>query len=111
MTDRLSVFATITPKPPHFEEAQIAIEGIVDRTREEEGCDHFSLHAAEEGGALHLVERWRNRAALDAHYARAKAAGAEIVIDIADQDYGGRLYVCRDPEGHVWNFGSYDPWT
>ena len=47
---------------------------------------------------------------IDAHYARAKAAGAEIVIDIADQDYGGRVYTCRDPEGHIWNFGSYDPW-
>jgi uncharacterized glyoxalase superfamily protein PhnB len=50
-------------------------------------------------------------AEIDAHYARAKAAGAEIIIEIADQDYGGRLYVCRDPEGHVWNFGSYDPWV
>ena len=50
-------------------------------------------------------------AEVDEHYARAKEAGAEIVIDIADQDYGGRLYVCRDPEGHVWSFGSYDPWT
>jgi uncharacterized glyoxalase superfamily protein PhnB len=48
---------------------------------------------------------------VDAHYERAKAAGAEIVMEIADQDYGGRLYVCRDPEGHVWNFGSYDPWA
>ncbi len=48
---------------------------------------------------------------VDVHYARAKAAGAEIVVDIADQDYGGRLYSCRDPEGHVWNFGSYDPWA
>ena len=47
----------------------------------------------------------------DAHYARAKAAGAEIVIDIADQDYGGRGYACRDLEGHLWWFGSYDPWT
>lgn len=46
----------------------------------------------------------------DAHYARAKAAGAEIVIDIADQDYGGRGYACRDLEGHLWWFGSYDPW-
>ena len=27
-----------------------------------------------------------------------------------DQDYGGRLYTCRDLEGSVWNFGSYDPW-
>jgi uncharacterized glyoxalase superfamily protein PhnB len=46
----------------------------------------------------------------DAHYARAKAAGAQIVIDIADQHYGGRGYACRDPEGHLWWFGSYDPW-
>lgn len=46
----------------------------------------------------------------DAHYARAKAAGAAIVHDIADQDYGGRGYSCRDPEGHLWWFGSYDPW-
>ena len=47
----------------------------------------------------------------DAHYARAKAAGATIVQDIADQDYGGRGYSCRDPEGHLWWFGSYDPWA
>ncbi len=46
----------------------------------------------------------------DAHYARAKAAGAKIVIDIKDEDYGGRGYTCRDPEGHIWNFGTYDPW-
>jgi uncharacterized glyoxalase superfamily protein PhnB len=47
---------------------------------------------------------------VDAHYARAKAAGAQVVIDIADQAYGGRGYACRDPEGHLWWFGSYDPW-
>lgn len=46
----------------------------------------------------------------DAHYRRAKAAGAEIVLDIKDEDYGGRGYSCRDPEGHLWNFGTYDPW-
>lgn len=46
----------------------------------------------------------------DAHYAQAKAAGAQIVIDIADQDYGGRGYACRDIEGHLWWFGTYDPW-
>ena len=47
----------------------------------------------------------------DAHYATAKAAGARIVIDIADQDYGGRGYACLDLEGHLWWFGSYDPWA
>ena len=47
----------------------------------------------------------------DGHYARAKAAGAEIVIDIRTQDYGGRDYTARDLEGHVWTFGTYDPWV
>jgi len=47
----------------------------------------------------------------DAHYERAKAHGATIVYDIRDEDYGGRGYSCRDPEGHLWNFGTYDPWA
>ncbi len=47
----------------------------------------------------------------DKHYARAVAAGAQIVMDIKDEDYGGRGYSCRDPEGHLWNFGTYDPWA
>ena len=45
----------------------------------------------------------------DAIYARAKAAGAEIVIEIKDEDYGGRDFSCRDLEGHLWNIGTYDP--
>lgn len=48
---------------------------------------------------------------IDAHYRHAKAAGTEIVMDIADQPYGGRLYTALDPEGNLWTFGSYDPWT
>jgi uncharacterized glyoxalase superfamily protein PhnB len=47
----------------------------------------------------------------DAVYATAKAAKAEIVIDIADMPYGGRAFSCRDPEGHLWNIGTYDPWA
>ncbi|NNE43120.1 MAG: glyoxalase [Gemmatimonadetes bacterium] len=47
----------------------------------------------------------------DEHCARAVAAGAEIVMEIKDEEYGGRGYSCRDPEGHLWNFGSYDPWA
>jgi uncharacterized glyoxalase superfamily protein PhnB len=46
----------------------------------------------------------------DAIYARAKAAGAKIVLEIKDEDYGGRGFSCRDLEGHLWNFGTYDPW-
>jgi len=47
----------------------------------------------------------------DAVYSRVKAAGFEIVVDIKDEDYGGRGFSCRDPEGHLWNVGTYDPWA
>lgn len=45
-----------------------------------------------------------------AHYLQAKSAGAVIVDDYAEKDYGGAGYSCHDPEGHLWYFGSYDPW-
>jgi uncharacterized glyoxalase superfamily protein PhnB len=46
---------------------------------------------------------------VDGHCARAKAAGAEVFREPEDQDYGGRDYSCRDPEGNVWSFGTYAP--
>ncbi|MBX9587840.1 MAG: VOC family protein [Hyphomonadaceae bacterium] len=45
-----------------------------------------------------------------AHYARAKAAGAEIVLDIEVEADGSRGYSCRDLEGHLWNLGTHNPW-
>jgi uncharacterized glyoxalase superfamily protein PhnB len=47
----------------------------------------------------------------DAHCERAVAAGAEILLPLKTQDYGGRDYTCRDPGGYVWTFGTYDPWS
>ena len=46
----------------------------------------------------------------DAIYATAKTAGAEMVMDLKEMDYGGKAFTCRDPEGHVWSIGTYDPW-
>lgn len=46
---------------------------------------------------------------VDGHYGRAKAAGAEIVREPADTDYGARDYLARDPEGNLWGFGTYRP--
>lgn len=43
---------------------------------------------------------------IDAHCARARAAGAEIIDEPADQFYGDRTYRARDPEGHVWSFAQ-----
>jgi uncharacterized glyoxalase superfamily protein PhnB len=43
---------------------------------------------------------------IDAHCERARAAGAEILMEPADQFYGDRTYRCRDPEGHFWTVGA-----
>ncbi len=48
---------------------------------------------------------------VDAHHARATAAGAVVVYPLTDQDYGSRDYSCKDPDGNLWSFGTYDPWT
>lgn len=51
----------------------------------------------------------------DAHYARAKASGAEILRELRDEkEYESRGYMAKDPEGHQWYFGTYRPgahWT
>lgn len=46
---------------------------------------------------------------IDAHYQQARAAGANILSEPADTDYGSRDYICRDPEGFLWCFGTYWP--
>lgn len=47
---------------------------------------------------------------IDEHYEKAVAAGAKILMEIKDEEYGGRGYTCKDIEEFMWNFGSYDPW-
>ncbi len=43
---------------------------------------------------------------IEAHCERARAAGARITQEPADQFYGDRTYRCLDPEGHVWSFSQ-----
>ncbi|MBA3810660.1 MAG: VOC family protein [Caulobacteraceae bacterium] len=58
-----------------------------------EGVNTQSIHVQLQGG-------------LDAHCERARAAGAVITREPADQFYGDRVYGATDPEGHVWTFGQ-----
>jgi uncharacterized glyoxalase superfamily protein PhnB len=44
---------------------------------------------------------------VDAVYRRAKAAGAEIIAEPHDTDYGSHDFAARDPEGNRWSFGTY----
>jgi len=47
----------------------------------------------------------------DAHHARARDAGAQIIRELSDMDYGSREYGAADPEGNRWSFGTYDPYA
>jgi uncharacterized glyoxalase superfamily protein PhnB len=47
----------------------------------------------------------------DVVYGRVLEAGGKILLDIKDEDYGGRGFTCSDPEGHVWSIGTYDPYA
>jgi uncharacterized glyoxalase superfamily protein PhnB len=46
---------------------------------------------------------------LDEHFERARLAGAEIANPPQETDFGARQYHARDPEGHIWTFGTYLP--
>jgi uncharacterized glyoxalase superfamily protein PhnB len=45
----------------------------------------------------------------DSQFRRACAAGADPLMAPKDTDFGARMCVVRDPEGHVWCFGNYWP--
>lgn len=47
----------------------------------------------------------------DEVYATVKAAGGRIVREIQNTDYGSREFSVKDPEGHSWSVGTYDPWA
>ncbi|MBY4897906.1 VOC family protein [Cupriavidus sp. AU9028] len=47
---------------------------------------------------------------VDHVYRTAMAAGAEVVLEPKDEEYGGRSFSCYDLEGHLWTIGSYNPW-
>lgn len=48
-------------------------------------------------------------AEVDARYGTAQAAGAEFTHPITEQDYGSREFTVRDPGGHLWTVGTYQP--
>lgn len=57
------------------------------------------------GGSTQYVHVYVDQ--IDAHAARARAAGARIVQEPADQSYGDRRYIAEDLEGHMWAFAEH----
>ena len=91
-------------------------EGTIAHAQMKLGPDLIMLGSARHEGAQNPWDDVKQGiyvhvADVDAHYARAKAAGAEIVRDLQNTDYGSREYSVRDLEGHLWSFGTYRPGT
>ena len=70
-------------------------------------CEHrldspLTVDVANSGLVVHVDD-------VDAHYQRARAAGAQIDSEPVDQPYGQREYGARDSEGHRWWFAATPP--
>ena len=76
----------------------------------EKYAQHTFCKTPNEVGGIGTVELIVYIKEVDKHYENAKLHKAEIIMDIEDKPYGGRGYCCKDKEGHVWVFSSYNPW-
>lgn len=85
-------------------------DGTVVHAEVRAGPRRIWLHRADE--AENIVPPGRRGSAgggivvhvpdVDAHHERVRAAGADILYEPRDEDYGQREYGLRDPEGHLW---------
>jgi uncharacterized glyoxalase superfamily protein PhnB len=124
--DHPTVFPALT-----YDDPQAAIDFLVDAF----GAERHSVYAGDDGTIRHAELRFGNGIVMfggpgdegatrgggggiyvavddtDAHYERAKAAGAEITRELNDTDYGSRDYAAKDPEGNSWYFGTYQPFA
>jgi uncharacterized glyoxalase superfamily protein PhnB len=98
------------------------------------GFEPVELYEDDKGGVAHAEMRWGSDLIMfgtaredrygrrvgqgwiyatcddpDALYARATQAGAEVTMELTDQEYGSRDFAVRDLEGNQWNFGTYEP--
>src|SRR6478672_9968611 len=69
--------------------------------------DHAQLSWPEGGGVMLGSVRDGDTDDVDAVHQRAKAAGAEIIAEPYDTDYGSHDFAAADPEGNRWSFGTY----
>lgn len=65
----------------------------------------------EEMGGVETRSAYIVVADADAAYRRAVDAGAIVIRPLQDTPYGSREFTIKDPEGHSWSAGTYDPWT
>lgn len=71
----------------------------------------LNFKSPEEVGGVETRSAYIMVADSDAVYARAKTAGAEVLRELQNTDYGSREFTARDLEGNSWNVGTDNPWA
>ena len=51
-----------------------------------------------------------DREGLHARVAAGAGSRGGGVLPLRTMDYGGQAFTVRDPDGHMWSVGEYDPW-
>lgn len=115
--------STISPIIP-YRDVRAAIDFLCDAF----GFERHALHEGEDGHLEHVELKLGDDVIMptdmgepghahtyvvvtdaDAHHDQAKAAGAQITMELRDTDYGSRDYAAKDVEGNTWYFGTYRP--
>nr|WP_137677282.1 putative quinol monooxygenase [Parerythrobacter lutipelagi] len=66
----LIVLGTVRMPPENLNDARFAMQEMIEASREEEGCVSYAYSEdVAEPGLIHVAEIWRDREALDAHFA------------------------------------------
>jgi uncharacterized glyoxalase superfamily protein PhnB len=122
-----TVFPTLS-----YDDAPAAIAFLVEAF----GAERHAVYSADDGRIQHAELRFGNGIVMlgsstsefpatagrgkgvyivvadpDEHHARAREAGAEIMRELNDTEYGSREYGAKDPEGNSWSFGTYQPFA
>lgn len=91
--------------------AELALDGgmvMLGSSRDDDSGRRF--RSPDQAGDIETRSAYIVVADADAVYARAQAAGAVFLRPIQDMEYGSREFTVKDPEGHSWSVGTYDPW-
>lgn len=110
--EKYAVFAD-DEDPNLIHHAQLVRDGnmiMLSTVADNEWSEAASMKMPSEAGG-NTVALYVTLDDVDAHYERARAAGAKIIREPRDEDYGGRGYGVLDSEGYAWSFGSYDPFA
>lgn len=110
--ERYAVYAD-DEDPKVIHHAQLVRDGhmiMLSTTQDSEWSEAASMKTPREAGG-NTVSLYVVLDDVDAHCETARAAGARIIREPRDEDYGGRGYGVLDSEGYSWSFGSYDPWA